>query len=64
MSSNFVDKLIGKMSLGTGNFYMYKKKVIIFPLMMQDYIIAVSVCGVKTMKMNNYKNKRTNKMGL
>ena len=31
---------------------------------MQDDTLAVSVCGVKTMKMNNYINTRTNIMGL
>ena len=64
MSSNFVDKNIGKMALITGNVYMYKNKVKIPPLMMQDDTLAVSVCGVKTMKMNNFINTRTSIMGL
>ena len=48
MSSNFVDNNIGKVALSTGNVYMYKNKVIITPLMMQDDTLAVSVCGLKT----------------
>ena len=64
MSSNFVDKNIGKVALSTGNVYMYKNKVIIPPLIMQDDTLAVSVCGIKTMKINNVINTRTNTMGL
>ena len=43
---------------------MYKKKVEIPPLMMQDDTLAVSVCGIDTIKMNNFINTRTNVMGL
>ena len=66
MSSNMVDQNIGKTALSTKNTYMYKKKVEIPPLMMQDDTIAVSVCGIETLKMNNFINTRTktNVMGL
>ena len=66
MSSNMVDQNIGKSALSTKNTYMYKKKVEIPPLMMQDDTIAVSVCGIETLKMNNFINTRTktNVMGL
>ena len=43
---------------------MYKKKVEIPPLMMQHDTLAVSVCGIDTIKMNNFINTRTNVMGL
>ena len=64
MSSKFVDKNISKMALSTGNCNSYKNKGIIPPLMMQDDTLAVSVCGVKTMRMNNFINTRTNIIGL
>ena len=64
MSSNFVDKNIGKTAVITGNVYLYKNKVLIPPLMMQDDTLAVSVCGFKTTQMNNFINTRTNMMGL
>ena len=43
---------------------MYKQKVEIPPLMMQDDTLAVSTCEVKTLKMNNFINTQTNLMGL
>jgi hypothetical protein len=48
----------------TGNVYLYKNKVLIPPLMMQDDTLAVSVCGFKTTQMNNFINTRTNMLGL
>ena len=53
MSSNMVDQNIGKEALRTKNTYMYKKKVEIPPLMMQDDTLSVSECGIKTLKINN-----------
>ena len=64
MSSNMVDQNIGKEALRTKNTYMYKTKVEIPPLMMQDDTLSVSECGIKTLKMNNFINTRTNIMGL
>ena len=64
MSSNMVDQNIGKAAENTGNIYMYKNKVRIPPLMMQDDTLAISVCGIKTTKINNFLNTRTNIMGL
>ena len=52
------------MALATGNTYMYKNKVNIPPLMMQDDTLAVSTCGIKTLKMNTFINTQTNLMGL
>ena len=56
-----VDKHIGKMALETGNYYLYKDKVIIPPLTMQD---GISNCGYKTKQMNEFINARTNIMNL
>ena len=64
LSSNMVDHHIGKAAVATKNIYMYKNKVEIPPLMMQDDTLAVSTCGFKTMKMNNLINTQTNSMGL
>ena len=64
MSSNFVDTNIGKIAVSTGNTYLYKTKVEIPPLMMQYDTFAVSVCGFKTTKMNNFINTWTNILGL
>ena len=46
--SNMVDQHIGKEAVISKNTYMYKNKVEIPPLMMQDDTLAVSVCGIKT----------------
>ena len=64
LSSNMVDHHIGKMAVATKNIYMYKNKVEIPPLMMQDNTLAVSTCGLKTTKMNDLINTQTNIMGL
>ena len=64
LSSNMVDHHIGKMAVATKNIYMYKNKVEIPPLMIQDDTLAVSTCGLKTTKMNNLINTQTNIMGL
>ena len=64
MSSNMVDSYIGKLAVTTGNTYIYKNKVEIPPLMMQDDTLTVSTCGIKTLKMNNFINTQTNLMGL
>ena len=64
ISSNMVDSYIGKMALVTGNTYLYKQKVEIPPSMMQDNTLAISTCGIKTIKINNFNNTQTNLMGL
>ena len=64
ISSNMVDQHIGKEAVISKNIYMYKNKVEIPPLMMQDDTLAVSVCGFETIKMNNFINTRSNIMGL
>ena len=64
MSSNMVDHYIGKVAVSTRNIYMYKNKVEIPPLMMQDDTLAVSTCGFKTAKLNSLINTQTKIMGL
>ena len=64
VSSNMVDSNIGKMALSTGNTYMYKNKVPIPPLAMQDDILGISLCGYKSTLMNKFLNTRTNLMNL
>ena len=64
MSSNMVDQHIRKGALNSKNTYMYKNKVEIPPLMMQDDTLAVSVCEINTIKMNTFINTRSNVMGL
>ena len=64
MSSNMVDKNIGKIAVIAGKTCMYKKKVEIPPLMMQDDTLSISACGIKTTQMNSFINTRTNIMGL
>ena len=64
MSSNMVDKNIGKVAISARNVYMYKNKVQVPPLMMQDDTLAISVCGFRTTKTNSLINTRTNIMGL
>ena len=50
LSSNMVDKYIGKEAFKTGNIYLYKNKVPIPPLAMVDDTLGVSLCGYKTNK--------------
>ena len=64
VSSNMVDRHIGRMAIATGNVYMYKDKVPIPPLAMIDDTLGISVCGVKTQKMNEFFNLRTSLMNL
>ena len=47
-----VDHNISKVALATGNFYMYKDKVQIPPLTMQDDTVGINVCGHKSKDMN------------
>ena len=44
VSSNMVDKHIGKEALKTGQTYLYKNKVVIPPLAMQDDTLGISQC--------------------
>jgi len=64
MSANFVDRSLVKPTVEAGHIYMYKGKVKIPPLIMQDDTLTVSVCGEKTKNMNNMINTCTNLMGL
>ena len=64
ISSNMVDKNIGVPALNTDNVYLYKNKIVIPPLTMQDDTLGISVCGYKSRKMNNFLNTRTQIMGL
>jgi hypothetical protein len=59
-----VDKNIGVPALSTNNVYLYKNKVVIPPLTMQDDTLGVTECGFKSRKMNNFLNTRTQIMGL
>ena len=59
-----VDKNIGVPALNTDNVYLYKNKIVIPPLTMQDDTLGISVCGYKSRKMNNFLNTRTQIMGL
>ena len=54
--SNMVDNNISKNAIITNNTYMYKNQVEIPPLLMQDDTLAVSECGYKTVRMNNFLN--------
>ena len=49
VSSNMVDKHIGKMAVITGNTYMYKNIVEIPPLTMQEDTLGISNCGIKSL---------------
>ena len=64
ISSNMVDKNIGLPAMISNNVYLYKNKVLIPPLTMQDDTLGISQCGFKSKKMNNFLNTRTNIMGL
>ena len=64
VSSNMVDQHIGKVAFETGQTYMYKNKVRIPPLTMQDDTLCVSNCGFKTVQMSEFINTRTKIMNL
>ena len=64
VSSNMVDSNNGKSAEMTGNNYMYKDKIPIPPLIMQDDTLGISVCGYKSKQMNEFLNIRTNIMNL
>ena len=64
VSSNMVDKHIGKESLKTGIVYMYKDKDPVPPLAMVDDTLGVSICGYRTNQMHTYLNTRTSIIGL
>ena len=54
LSSNMVDKHVGRMASETGNIYMYKNTIEIPPLAMQDDTLGISECGIKTTSMNSF----------
>ena len=64
VSRNMVDRNISKMAIITKNTYIYKNKVEIPPLLMQDDTLDISKCGYQTAKMDNFLNNQTNIMGL
>ena len=64
ISSNMVEKHIGVPAMVTNNVYLYKNKVVIPPLTMQDDTLGVSECGFSSKQMNNFLNTRTKIMGL
>ena len=64
LSSNMVDKNIGLPAVNSDNVYLYKGRVKIPPLTMQDDTLGISKCGFKSRKMNEFLNTRTNIMGL
>ena len=64
MSSNMVDVNICKQAIVTGNVYLYKGKVTIPPLAMQDDTLGISTCGPKWRQMNEFLNEQTNRMQL
>ena len=64
LSSNMVDKNIGKAALFSGDTYLYKNKVIIPPLTMQDDTLGISECGLKSIKINKFLNTRSSIMNL
>ena len=64
VSSNMVDKHVGKVAIETGNFYTYKNKVTIPPLAMVDDTLGISLCGLQTKRMSEFLNRRTNLMNL
>ena len=64
VSSNMVDVNITKHAIRTENIYMFKNKVAISPLIMQDDTLAISTCGYKTRKMTSFLNTRINIMSI
>ena len=64
VSSNTVDRHISKVAKEAGHIYMYKDKVEIPPLTMQDDTLGISVCGFRSKQMNMFLNTRTNIMNL
>ena len=64
ISSNMVDNNIGKLAVATSNIYLYKNKVAIPSLQMQDDTLTVSRCRFKTTKITSFINTQTNIMGL
>ena len=59
VSSNMVDKNVGRVAIETGNTYLYKNMVEIPPLTMQDDTLGISVCGVRSKQMNQFLTTRT-----
>ena len=56
MCSNSIDK-VGKMCYERGeNLYLYKQTVNVLPLAMCDDLLAMSVCGQKSLSLNSYIN--------
>ena len=64
ISSNMVEQYIGVPAMASNNVYLYKNKIVIPPLTMQDDTLGVSECGFKSRKMNSFLNTRTKIMGL
>ena len=64
MSSNSAYVNILKSAVNSGNIYMYKDKVPIPPLIMQDDTLTKRACGIKTQSMNTMINPCSNVMEL
>ena len=64
VSSVMVDENNGKQALKESVSYLYKGKVEISSLAMQDDTLVISECGTKSKEMNSFLNTRTNLMGL
>ena len=64
LSSYIADKHIGLPAIMSDKVYLYKNKVVIPPLVMQDDTLGISTCGYRFGKMNNFVNIRANIMGL
>ena len=58
VSSVMVDQNIGKQALKEGNTYLYKRKVEIPPLAMQNDTLGINECGTKSKAMNAFFNTR------
>ena len=64
VSSNMVDRHIGRKAFETRNTYFYKNKVDNPPLAMQDDTLGISECGFKTKAMKEFLNYWTNLINL
>ena len=64
LSSIMVDTNIVKVALSAGHSSMYKNKVKIPPLPMQDDTLGISICGYRSAQMNQFLNMKTNVMNL
>ena len=57
LSSNMVDKNIGLPAMMSNNVYLYKNKVVIPLLVMQEDTLGISTCGYRFRKKQFYEHK-------